>query len=131
MMGKQTKSIEKRIQENFEAEMKAAGLSKSDEAYLRGTPTRMEVANYVTSLIENHYAPALQAGFQLGIMVVQALLIKKGICTGEEIEEFTKDFMKEHQERMKATREKQQQEQKAAESPEQEQPAEQSQNTEE
>lgn len=103
-MGKQTKKIEERIQqgnEALDASIKAAHLSKKDEAYLRGTPSRAEVANYVTSIIEQHYAPTLQAGFQLGIMVMQAILIKKGICTGEEIQEFTKSFVEEQKARAK------------------------------
>lgn len=103
-MGKQTKKIEERIQQGndaLDASIKAAHLSKKDEAYLRGTPSRAEVANYVTSIIEHHYAPTLQAGFQLGIMVMQAILIKKGICTGEEIQEFTKSFVEEQKARAK------------------------------
>ena len=103
-MGKQTKKIEERIQQSndaLNASIKAAHLSKKDEAYLRGTPSRAEVANYVTSIMEQHYVPNLQAGFQLGIMVMQAILIKKGICTGEEIQEITKNFVEEQKARAK------------------------------
>lgn len=116
-MGKQMKKIEENVQNVNAAlneHLKAAHLSKKDEAYLRGTPSRMEVANYVTSIIEQHYIPSVQKGFQLGIMVMQAILIKKGICTGEEIQEFTKSFIEEQKARVKAaedSQEKQQQDQ--------------------
>ena len=113
-MGKQMKKIEENAQNVNAAlneHLKAAHLSKKDEAYLRGTPSRMEVANYVTSIIEQHYIPSVQKGFQLGIMVMQAILIKKGICTGEEIQEFTKSFIEEQKARVKAAEDSQEQQQ--------------------
>lgn len=71
-----------------------------DEAYLRGRPNREEVANYVNSLMENHYMPSIMGHFsntqqamQLGFMVIQAILIQKGICTKEEISEMTQEFI--------------------------------------
>lgn len=97
-MGKQEKKIKESIQQDNDTLKEAINdmnLSKKDKAYLHGTPSRAEVANYVTSIIEQHYIPGLQAGFRLGLMVLQAILIKKGICTGEEVQEFTKKFVEE------------------------------------
>ena len=69
---------------------------QEDEAYFKGRPTRMEVANYVNGLMEKEYIPSLVNslnGLNLGLMVLQAILIEKGICTGEEIEDITKEFV--------------------------------------
>lgn len=74
---------------------------QEDEAYLKGRPTRAEVANYCNGLMEEHYMPEVmrhfsdtQQAMQLGFMVVQAILIQKGICTKEEISEMTQEFVK-------------------------------------
>lgn len=71
---------------------------QDDERYMGGKPSRMEVANYVQAVMENHYIPQLYNQLQLGLMTIQAILIEKGICTGEEIEEITKEFLKRQQE---------------------------------
>lgn len=70
---------------------------QEDEQYMRGRPTRMEVANYVNALLEDKYMPMIQGQTSLGFMVIQAILIEKGICTGEEIEEITKKFVVQRQ----------------------------------
>lgn len=70
---------------------------QEDEQYMRGRPNRMEVANYVNALLEDKYMPMIQGQISLGFMVIQAILIEKGICTGEEIEEFTKQFIEQRQ----------------------------------
>lgn len=70
---------------------------QEDEQYMRGRPTRMEVANYVNALLEDKYMPMIQGQTSLGFMVIQAILIEKGICTGEEIEEITKKFVAQRQ----------------------------------
>lgn len=70
---------------------------QEDEQYMKGRPTRLEVANYVNALMEEKYMPHLQGQTSLGFMVIQAILIEKGICTGEEIEEFTKQFVEQRQ----------------------------------
>ena len=57
---------------------------QDDERYMQGRPTRMEVANYVNALLEEKYMPQLQGQISLGFMVIQAILIEKGICTGEQ-----------------------------------------------
>lgn len=69
---------------------------KADEQYMMGKPNRMEVANYVNALLEEHYIPSIlerENSFRLGLMVVQSILIKKGICTGDEIKEITEEFL--------------------------------------
>lgn len=68
---------------------------QEDERYLQGRPTRIEVMNYVNALLEKKYIPEIMNKFQLGIMVIQSILISKGICTGEEIEEITKQFIEQ------------------------------------
>ena len=78
---------------------------EEDEAYMRGRPNRMEVANYVNALLEEKYIPEikkLQQSIQLGIMVTQAILIQKNICTGEEIKAITKEFIKTQEQQLKA-----------------------------
>lgn len=77
---------------------------RQNEEYLKGKPTRAEVANYCNALLEEKYMPEImnhisrtQQAMQLGFMTLQAILIKKGICTGEEIEEITQEFIKQQQ----------------------------------
>lgn len=79
---------------------------QNDEQYMRGRPNRMEVANYVNALLEQKYIPQLQEQTSMGFMVIQALLIEKGICTGEEIEQMTKEFIKQKQAKAQQTQEK-------------------------
>lgn len=79
---------------------------QDDEQYMRGRPNRMEVANYVNALLEQKYIPQLQEQTSMGFMVIQALLIEKGICTGEEIEQMTKEFIKQKQAKAQQTQEK-------------------------
>lgn len=75
---------------------------KADEQYLSGHPTRLEVANYVNALLEERYLPHVQGLIQMSSMVLQAILIKKGICTGEELRSITEEFVKEQERRTKA-----------------------------
>ena len=42
----------------------------------------------------------------MGFMVIQALLIEKGICTGEEIEQMTQEFIKQKQAKAQQAQEK-------------------------
>ena len=70
---------------------------QEDEQYMRGRPNRMEVANYVNALLEDKYMPMIQGQTSLGFMVIQAILIEKGICTVDEIEEITKKFVAQRQ----------------------------------
>ena len=77
---------------------------QEDEAFLKGRPTRAEVANYVNALLEEKYMPEILSHFnqtyqamQLGFMTLQAILIQKEICTGEEIEKLTQEFIKQQQ----------------------------------
>lgn len=74
-----------------------------DEKYLQGKPTRLEVANYVNALLEQEYMPAIQNeiinnvnSMKLGIMILQGILVNKGICTGEEIEQLTNEFIENY-----------------------------------
>ena len=81
----------------------------NDQKYLYGTPTRAEVANYVNALLEEKYIPelkklimAVNAHSALSHQVVLALLLKKGICTEDEIKEITEEFIKRNVEGAKA-----------------------------
>ena len=38
---------------------------------------------------------------QLGFMIIQSILLKKGICTGEELKEITEEFLKTSMEEVK------------------------------
>lgn len=90
---------------------------QEDEAYLKGRPNRAEVANYVNALLEEKYMPEIMNHFsqtyqsmQLGFMTLQAILVQKEICTGEEIEKLTQEFIKcqqaELEKKMKETADK-------------------------
>lgn len=75
--------------------------NKEAEEFLKGTPTRAEVANYVNSLLEEIFMPEVEKNvkkilpsIQLGFMIIQSILLKKGICTGEELKEITEEFLK-------------------------------------
>lgn len=69
---------------------------ESNEDYMKGQPTRAEVAQYVSSAMENFYIPLLSEQVQLSAMIIQAILIEKNVCTGEEIKRITKEFTQEH-----------------------------------
>lgn len=75
---------------------------KADEKYMSGHPTRAEVGNYVNALLEEHYMPRIQGLIQMSSMVLQAILIKKNVCTGEELKEITEEFVKEQKRRTDA-----------------------------
>ena len=82
--------------------------AEENENYMKGRPSRVEVANYVNSILEQKFVPAIMAeinnyqkSVQLGFMALQAILINKGVCTGEEIEEVTKQFIKQHEDALK------------------------------
>lgn len=70
------------------------------EQFMKGRPNRAEVANYVNNLLEEKYMPEIQRligsvqnATQLGLMTIQAILVNKGICTGDEIQQVTKEFI--------------------------------------
>ena len=74
---------------------------KLEEKFFQENPNRMEVANYVNGLLEEKYFPqfnnsllSIQQAMTLGFMTLQAILVNKGICTEEEIKEFTQEFIK-------------------------------------
>lgn len=74
----------------------------NDQKYLNSAPTRVEVANYVNALNEEKVIPeikklilAVNAHASLSNQVVLGLLIKKGICTEEEVKQMTEDLVKE------------------------------------
>lgn len=74
----------------------------NDQKYLNSAPTRVEVANYVTAIHEEKVIPEIKrlimcvnAHASLSNKVVLALLIKKGICTEEEVKQMTEDLVKE------------------------------------
>lgn len=89
--------MEKKTEVNPEEAQK----KKEAEEFLKGIPTRAEVANYVNSLLEEIFMPEVEKNvkkilpsIQLGFMIIQSILLKKGICTGEELKEITEEFLK-------------------------------------
>lgn len=73
--------------------------AREDEDFMMKRPNRMEVANYVNSLLDQKYMPHIDGkltSVKLGLMIIQSILIDKGICTGEEIESITKDFLERY-----------------------------------
>ena len=88
--------------------MSETKINKEDEAFLKGKPNRMEVCNYINGLLEDKYMPRIQGAVEqvqnsafLGLMAIQALLIKKGICTGEEIQEAIQELIRANEEKEK------------------------------
>lgn len=77
-----------------------------EKEYLSQNPNRLEVANYVNSLLEHQYVPMIMSHIQLSSMVLQAILIEKKVCTGEEIEAISKQFVEEQMKRAKEEMEK-------------------------
>lgn len=78
---------------------------RDNEDFLKGRPNRMEVANYVNSLWESVYSPKIEQQFdishqsmQIGLMVVQSILIKNNLCTEDEIKSITEEFIRLKQE---------------------------------
>lgn len=83
------------------------------EQFMRGRPNRAEVANYVNALLEDKYMPEIQRligsvqnSTQLGFMTLQAILINKGICTGDEIQQVTKEFIQTQKDEMEKMKKK-------------------------
>lgn len=84
-----------------------------DEQYMQGRPTRLEVCNYVNSLLEEKYTPVIQSmisqtaqSAQISIMVMQSILIQKGLTTGDELKDLTEAFMKRYSEELKKASQK-------------------------
>lgn len=97
-------------QRNQKAEQKQRA---QDEQYMQGRPTRLEVCNYVNALLEDKYTPAIQSmiaqtaqAAQVSIMVMQSILIQKGLTTGDELKELTNMFMKRYSEELKKAAQK-------------------------
>lgn len=103
-------SVTKKVQKNIKANQKSNDLldaldniSSEDKKWLNERPTRMEIINYVNSLWEHHHLPTITNYIQISSMVIQAILIDKGICTGDEIKDITEKFIAEQQRRMSPT----------------------------
>ena len=94
-------SITKKIAENASRKSVEGFISPEDKKYMEGKPNRIEVANYVNGLLDNHYMPLITNYIQMSSMVLQAILIEKGVCTGDEIKDVTEKFVKENRRRMK------------------------------
>lgn len=94
-------NISKKIAENATRKKSEGFISPDDKKYMESKPNRIEVANYVNSLMENHYMPLITNYIQMSSMVLQAILLQKGICTGDEIKEITEKFVEENQRRIK------------------------------
>ena len=75
-------------------------LSSKDKKWLNERPTRLEVINYVNSLWEHNHFPVVTSYIQMSSMILQAILIDKGVCTGDEIKDITEKFVAEQQRRM-------------------------------
>lgn len=83
---------------------------EENERYMAGKPSRLEVANYVNAMLEKNYMPliaSLTNQVKLSTMVLQGVLIDKGVCTGEEIKEITEEFQKRQQEEIQKQLEEQ------------------------
>lgn len=79
------------------------------EAYMKGRPSRVEVANYVNSILEEKYMPEIlnqietsQRAMQLGLMVLQSILINKNIAKPEEIEKITTEYVEKFKRDLKS-----------------------------
>lgn len=93
-------STTKKIQKNIKTKQSGESISPENEKWLKERPTRLEVGNYVNALMERHYMPVITNYIQMSSMVLQAILIEKGVCTGDEIKVITEKFVSEQQRRM-------------------------------
>ena len=93
-------STTKKIQKNIKAKQSGDAISPENKKWLSEHPTRLEVGNYVNALMERHYMPVITNYIQMSSMVLQAILIEKGVCTGDEIKNITEKFVSEQQRRM-------------------------------
>ena len=74
---------------------------QENDAFLKGRCTRLEVMNYVNALLDEKILPEIYSRIQLSVMTLQAILIKKGVVTGDEIEEITQEFVSRHNKEQK------------------------------
>lgn len=91
-------SIAKKIQKNIKTKQQQDDIDT--EKWVDEHPTRGEVSNYINALWERHYLPTITNYIQMSSMVLQAILIEKGICTGDEIKDITEKFVSEQQRRL-------------------------------
>lgn len=71
--------------------------SEDSSEGLLETPNRKEVANYVNNLVDARCLKLIDevsCGATIGLMVIQSVLIQKGIATKEELQELTEQFLK-------------------------------------
>lgn len=69
----------------------------SEDSFLLETPNRKEVASYVNNLVDARCLKLIDEvsyGATIGLMVIQSVLIQKGITTKEELQELTEQFLK-------------------------------------
>lgn len=92
--------MSKKIHKNIKVKQADEGLTPENQKWLSEHPTRMEVASYVNALWERHYLPTITNYIQMSSMVLQAILLEKGVCTGDEIKSITEKFVSEQQRRM-------------------------------
>lgn len=97
-------SFSKKIAKSAAEKASKGFVSPEDTKFLEGKPSRIEVANYVNGLLEDHYLPKVTNYIQMSSMILQAILIEKGVCTGDEIKEVTERFVKENQRRIRDTK---------------------------
>lgn len=95
-----SKKIYKNVKAKQVDDSSSEGLTPENQKWLNEHPTRMEVASYVNALWERHYLPTITNYIQMSSMVLQAILIEKGVCTGDEIKSITEKFVSEQQRRM-------------------------------
>lgn len=78
-----------------------------DMEFLNGTPTRMEVANYVNGILEEKFMPSIQEtinSMNSGYQILLALLIKKGLTSEDELKSIKEEFMKIKKEKEEETK---------------------------
>lgn len=68
----------------------------STEDYMNQTPSRGEVAGYVQSIMDGYYMPLISSQIQLSSVILQGILLEKGLCTSEEMKEIAANFIREH-----------------------------------
>lgn len=70
---------------------------QSTEDYMNQSPTRGEVAGYIQSIMDGYYMPLISSQVQLSSVIIQGILLEKGLCTSEEMREIASSFIHEHQ----------------------------------
>lgn len=87
---------EKKLMDSSSEEKTDDSSSEEDEKFLNETPTRKEVVNFITGVMEDKYMPTilglisqLERSQKLNAILIETILLNKNVCTQEDLENAT------------------------------------------